>query len=75
MCSITAFPTRAGNPCETPCIKSPLFATNLLSLLSIICHKLMIQAQDDQLDMVGHSVGVLKTMGKKIGDEIEEQNL
>ena len=35
----------------------------------------MIQAQDDQLDMVGHSVGVLKTMGKKIGDEIEEQNM
>lgn len=37
--------------------------------------ELMIQAQDEQLDMVGHSVGVLKTMGKKIGDEIEEQNL
>ncbi|XP_073243347.1 uncharacterized protein [Porites lutea] len=37
--------------------------------------ELMIQAQDDQLDMVGHSVGVLKTMGKRIGDEIEEQNL
>ena len=41
----------------------------------MICFKLMIQAQDDQLDMVGHSVGVLKTMGKRIGDEIEEQNL
>lgn len=37
--------------------------------------ELMIQAQDEQLDMVGHSVGVLKTMGRKIGDEIEEQNL
>lgn len=35
----------------------------------------MVRAQDEQLDLVGHSVGVLKTMGKKIGDEIEEQNL
>ena len=39
------------------------------------CFKLLIRAQDEQIDMVGHSVGVLKTMGKKIGDEIEEQNL
>ena len=46
-----------------------------MSFRSVICSKLMIQAQDDQLDMVGHSVGVLKTMGKKIGDEIEEQNM
>jgi len=37
--------------------------------------ELLIRAQDEQIDMVGHSVGVLKTMGKKIGDEIEEQNL
>lgn len=37
--------------------------------------ELMIRAQDEQLDMVGHSVGVLKNMGKKIGDEIEDQNL
>lgn len=52
-----------------------LFFTTNLFYLSVICQKLMIQAQDDQLDMVGHSVGVLKTMGKKIGDEIEEQNV
>ena len=48
---------------------------NRLCCFLLICFKLMIQAQDDQLDMVGHSVGVLKTMGKRIGDEIEEQNL
>ena len=47
----------------------------LLTDYLLMCFKLMIQAQDDQLDMVGHSVGVLKTMGKRIGDEIEEQNL
>ena len=56
-------------------VKSLLLTKNLQSFLSVICLKLMIQAQDDQLDMVGHSVGVLKTMGKKIGDEIEEQNV
>ena len=37
--------------------------------------KLLMQSQDDQLEMVGHSVGVLKNMGKKIGDEIDEQNV
>lgn len=63
---------RAETPVKNPL---PLFTENLLSFLSVICDKLMIQAQDDQLDMVGHSVGVLKTMGKKIGDEIEEQNM
>ncbi|XP_031562996.1 syntaxin-6-like [Actinia tenebrosa] len=36
---------------------------------------LLMQSQDEQIEMVGHSVGVLKTMGKKIGDEIEDQNL
>lgn len=44
-------------------------------MIIFIFMKLMIRAQDEQLDMVGHSVGVLKTMGKKIGDEIEDQNL
>ena len=34
-----------------------------------------MQSQDEQLEMVGHSVGVLKTMGRRIGDEIEEQNV
>lgn len=34
-----------------------------------------MRAQDEQLEMVGESVGVLKTMGHRIGDELEEQNL
>lgn len=48
---------------------------NVQKNMHFFLSKLMIQVQDEQLDMVGHSVGVLKTMGKKIGDEIEEQNL
>ncbi|XP_062515032.1 syntaxin-6-like [Corticium candelabrum] len=33
----------------------------------------MINQQDEQLDVVGQSVGVLKQMGEQIGDELEEQ--
>lgn len=36
--------------------------------------QLLIRAQDDQLDMIGSSVGVLKTMSQHIGNELEDQN-
>lgn len=65
------------HPCKWP-TSSALGWQNFLTSKKIcifFLSKLMIQVQDEQLDMVGHSVGVLKTMGKKIGDEIEEQNL
>ncbi|XP_061169735.1 syntaxin-6-like [Saccostrea echinata] len=35
----------------------------------------IIKSQDDQLDMIGSSVGVLKNMSHQIGNELEEQNL
>ncbi|XP_022325617.1 syntaxin-6-like [Crassostrea virginica] len=35
----------------------------------------LIRSQDDQLDMIGSSVGVLKNMSHQIGNELEEQNL
>ena len=34
-----------------------------------------METQDDQIQMVGQSVGVLKTMSQRIGDELEEQNV
>ncbi|XP_076436254.1 syntaxin-6-like [Babylonia areolata] len=34
----------------------------------------LMAAQDDQLDMIGTSVGVLKNMSHHIGNELEEQN-
>jgi hypothetical protein len=34
-----------------------------------------MDSQDDQIQLVGHSVGVLKTMSRRIGDELEEQNV
>jgi len=37
--------------------------------------QLLMNAQDDQLELVEASVGVLKTMGRRIGDEVDEQNL
>ncbi|KAK0065999.1 syntaxin-6 [Biomphalaria pfeifferi] len=37
--------------------------------------KLLIRSQDDQLDMIGSSVGVLKNMSQQIGNELEDQNL
>ncbi|XP_048773921.1 syntaxin-6-like [Ostrea edulis] len=36
---------------------------------------MIIKSQDDQLDMIGSSVGVLKNMSHQIGNELEEQNL
>jgi syntaxin 6 len=33
----------------------------------------IISQQDEQLEKVGQSVGVLKQMGEQIGDELEEQ--
>lgn len=36
--------------------------------------QLIIRDQDDQLDMIGSSVGVLKNMSHQIGNELEEQN-
>lgn len=35
--------------------------------------QLMIQAQDEQIDMVGASVGVLKNMSQQISGELDEQ--
>lgn len=37
--------------------------------------QLLIQSQDDQLDMIGSSVGVLKNMSHQIGNELEDQNV
>lgn len=37
--------------------------------------KLIIKDQDDQLDKIGTSVGVLKNMSHQIGNELEEQNI
>lgn len=37
--------------------------------------QLMMDSQDDQIQLVGHSVGVLKTMSQRIGDELDEQNV
>lgn len=37
--------------------------------------QMIIRSQDDQLDMIGSSVGVLKNMSHQIGNELEEQNL
>lgn len=36
--------------------------------------QLIIRDQDEQLDMIGTSVGVLKNMSHQIGSELEEQN-
>lgn len=37
--------------------------------------QMLISNQDDQLDMIGASVGVLKNMSHQIGNELDEQNV
>ncbi|XP_028407811.1 syntaxin-6-like [Dendronephthya gigantea] len=37
--------------------------------------QLIMESQDDQIQLVGHSVGVLKNMSQRIGDELDEQNV
>ena len=34
-----------------------------------------MESQDDQIQLVGQSVGVLKNMSQRIGDELDEQNV
>ncbi|KAL3870279.1 hypothetical protein ACJMK2_038356 [Sinanodonta woodiana] len=36
---------------------------------------LVIKSQDEQLDLIGNSVGVLKNMSHQIGNELEDQNI
>lgn len=37
--------------------------------------QLLLRSQDEQLDMIGSSVGVLKNMSQQIGSELEDQNM
>ena len=38
------------------------------------CYQMEAVRQDEQLEMVGNSVAVLKNMGEQIGNELETQN-
>lgn len=33
----------------------------------------LLQGQDDQLDLISHSIGSLKTVSRQIGSELDEQ--
>ena len=35
--------------------------------------QLMIEGQDDQLELIGNSAGVLKNMSQQVGNELDEQ--
>nr|KAG5699861.1 hypothetical protein BaRGS_034635 [Batillaria attramentaria] len=49
---------------------------NILVALPVqISSTLLMTAQDDHLDMIGSSVGVLKNMSHHIGNELEDQNV
>lgn len=37
--------------------------------------QLIMREQDTQLEEVGQTIGVLKDMGRAIGDELEDQNM
>ncbi|XP_067662610.1 syntaxin-6-like isoform X2 [Haliotis asinina] len=37
--------------------------------------QLLMRSQDEQLDKIGSSVGILKNMSQQIGSELEDQNL
>ena len=41
--------------------------------MSLFLFQLMIEGQDDQINMIGISVGVLKNMSQQIGNELDEQ--
>lgn len=37
------------------------------------CPQLIVEQQDEQLELVSGSIGVLKNMSQRIGGELEEQ--
>ena len=52
------------------------FLTFTAPQLTIInCFQLIIKDQDEHLDKIGTSVGVLKNMSHQIGNELDEQNM
>ena len=48
--------------------------TELSANIYFFFFQLIIKDQDEQLDMIGTSVGALKNMSHQIGNELEEQN-
>ncbi|XP_039342110.1 syntaxin-6 isoform X2 [Mauremys reevesii] len=53
----------------------PSYASSELLLSSSLFHplKLIVEQQDEQLELVSGSIGVLKNMSQRIGGELEEQ--
>ena len=45
----------------------------LRNLACIFIFQAMLSSQDDQLHMMGNSVGTLKNMSNQIGNELDEQ--
>lgn len=42
-------------------------------LFPFLWHQLIVEQQDEQLELVSGSIGVLKNMSQRIGGELEEQ--
>lgn len=47
--------------------------TDFNCLFPFLWHQLIVEQQDEQLELVSGSIGVLKNMSQRIGGELEEQ--
>lgn len=47
--------------------------TDFNCLFPFLRHQLIVEQQDEQLELVSGSIGVLKNMSQRIGGELEEQ--
>lgn len=45
----------------------------LIAYFPFLWHQLIVEQQDEQLELVSGSIGVLKNMSQRIGGELEEQ--
>ena len=46
---------------------------DLIAYFPFLWHQLIVEQQDEQLELVSGSIGVLKNMSQRIGGELEEQ--
>ena len=49
------------------------FLEDIVTIFFFLILQLIMESQDDQIDRVADSVGVLKNMSHSIGNELDEQ--
>lgn len=66
-------PKLAKKPAAASVLGSEPGKRGFNGLSPLLWHQLIVAQQDEQLELVSGSIGVLKSMSQRIGGELEEQ--